>query len=723
MTITELSNRVRRCAFAAVFVVGVLALTPSSSFAAGRVTVVWDPSPGTNVVADYKIYYGVANGLYTNAVSAGTATTLSISNLVGGVTYYFVATATDTYGLESDYSNEASALVPVNPGNQAPTLDPIVNLTINENSTFQTVHLSGITSGATNEAQTLTVSASSSNPSLIPTPEVSYLSPSTTGSLTFTPTLFGYGLSTITITVDDGGASNNLVSRAFTVTVNPVNLAPTLNPLADLTISQNAGPQTVNLSGIGPGAPNEEQVLTVTASSSNPSVIPAPTVSYASPNTTGSISFAPAAGMYGSAVITVTVTDGGASNNIVSRTFNVTVNAVNQPPTLDTLANVSINQDSGPNIINLSGISSGAANEAQTLTVTASSSNPALLPPPVVSYTSPNTTGSITLTPVTNAYGSAVVTVTVNDGAATDNTISRSFTVTVNQVSQRPPDCSYALRLSSTNFSPNAASGTFSVTTSSGCAWSIVAPSWVSLSPTNGSGSASGTFVVEANTSVERAGVITVNGSDTNVTCTVIQQGLPLGAVALMTPLDGATSKTSRPQFTWSQSDPPATQYYVLINRDGSKYLDQWVEGTTNWTASIDLPAAGYTWLVQAWHLEEAGLWSTNSAFTVEGAAPNGTITLLSPNGMTRVSGTLRFLWRTDPAATRYQLYIEKDGALFFDQTFALTDSLVDPSTGEFAIALSQVTAGTYEWWVRGWSAAGYGPWSDRARAFLYRAP
>ena len=125
--------------------------------------------------------------------------------------------------------------------------------TINENASLQTVNLSGITSGATNESQTLTVTASSSNTGLIPTPTVSYTSPSTTGSITFTPVANAYGSATITVTVNDGGTSNNVVSRTFTVTVNPVNQPPTLNALANLTINENAGLQTVNLSGITSG--------------------------------------------------------------------------------------------------------------------------------------------------------------------------------------------------------------------------------------------------------------------------------------------------------------------------------------------------------------------------------------------------------------------------------------------------------------------------------------
>ena len=337
--------------------------------------------------------------------------------------------------------------VTVNPVNQPPTLNALANVTINENAGLQTVNLSGITSGATNESQTLTVTTSSSNTGLIPTPTISYTSPNTTGSITFTPVIYGFGSATITVTVNDGGASNNVVSRTFTVTVNPVNQPPTLNALANVTINENASLQTVNLSGITSGATNESQTLTVTASSSNTGLIPDPTVNYTSPNATGSITFTPVTYGFGSATITVTVNDGGASNNVVSRTFTVTVNPVNQPPTLNALANVTINENASLQTVNLSGITSGATNESQTLTVTASSSNTGLIPTPTVSYTSPNATGSITFTPVASAYGSATITVTVNDGGASNNIISRSFTVTVNQVNTPPTISSITNRM------------------------------------------------------------------------------------------------------------------------------------------------------------------------------------------------------------------------------------------------------------------------------------
>ena len=136
----------------------MLAIIPFSSAMAGQITLAWDPSPETNVVA-YRIYYGVAARTYTNTIQVGKVTTATVSNLVAGVPYFFAATAVDDVGLESDYSDEVSGTIPL--PNQPPTLAPLTDLVIEENAGQQTVNLTGITSGATNENQTLTVTATS----------------------------------------------------------------------------------------------------------------------------------------------------------------------------------------------------------------------------------------------------------------------------------------------------------------------------------------------------------------------------------------------------------------------------------------------------------------------------------------------------------------------------------------------------------------------------------
>lgn len=117
-------------------------------------------------------------------------------------------------------------------------------------------------------------------------------------------------------------------------------------------------------------------------------------------------------------------------------TVNITVTPRNDPPTLNEIPNpAAFLEDAGPQTVSLSGISTGAPNETQTLTVTATSSNTALIPHPTVNYTSPNATGTLTFTPVANARGLAVITVTVNDG---ETTTDRTFLVTVNQVNKEP---------------------------------------------------------------------------------------------------------------------------------------------------------------------------------------------------------------------------------------------------------------------------------------------
>ena len=400
---------------------------------AQNVTLAWNPSTDPTVVG-YNIYYGGASGNYTNTLDAGNATNITVSGLVVGDTYYFAATSYNSSGVESPFSSEVSYSVP----SQPPTLNPISNLTINENAGLQTVNLYGISSGAANQNQTLTVTAASSNTNLIPTPAVQYTSPNTNGSLTFTPVAKANGTATISVTVNNGGTSNNIVTQTFTVTVNPVNQSPTLNPISNLTINENAGLQTVNLYGISSGAANQNQTLTVTAASSNTNLIPTPAVRYTSPNTNGSLTFTPVAKANGTATISVIVNNGGASNNIVTQTFTVTVNPVNQPPTLNPISNLTINENAGLQTVNLYGISSGAANENQTLTVTAASSNTNLIPTPAVRYTSPNTNGSLTFTPVAKANGTATISVTVNNGGTSNNIVTQTFTVTVNPVNQSP---------------------------------------------------------------------------------------------------------------------------------------------------------------------------------------------------------------------------------------------------------------------------------------------
>jgi hypothetical protein len=224
-----------------------------------------------------------------------------------------------------------------------------------------------------------------------------------------------------------GGTNVNVVSTNST-SGSIASQPPALNAPGNLKISENAGTQVVNLSGISLGTGSQ---MAFTAVSSNPALIPNPAVNYTSPSATGTLIFAPAVDASGTATITVTANNGQVQNNLVTKTFTVTVNAVNQPPTLNPLNNLNLNINSGSQIVVLSGITSGAANEKQTLRVSAVSSNRALIPNPMVNYISPNSTGKLIFKPAANAIGTATITVTVNDGGKSNNIVTQKFTVTV----------------------------------------------------------------------------------------------------------------------------------------------------------------------------------------------------------------------------------------------------------------------------------------------------
>lgn len=199
---------------------------------------------------------------------------------------------------------------------------------------------------------------------------------------------------------------------------------PTINPPADISIQENSGLQTFILSGITSGS--QDPALSITATSSNPQLIPAPAAIYGNSGSTAAIQFKPAPFAFGSAQITVTLRNAANATSTVA--FTVQVTPVNQPPTIAPVANLTVAQDSGTLPLQLSGISSGAPNETDPLTLTATSSNPGVVAHPHVNYTSPAQSATLLLTPVSGATGTATITVIVNDGQLH---ASQTFLVTV----------------------------------------------------------------------------------------------------------------------------------------------------------------------------------------------------------------------------------------------------------------------------------------------------
>ncbi len=317
--------------------------------------------------------------------------------------------------------------------NDHPTLAQLADLTVDEDSGPHDVNLAGITSGAPNEAQHLTVVAHSSNPAVIPNPTVAYSSPAETGLLTFTPLTNATGTVVITVSVKDGQTTNQSFSQTFTVHITPANDAPSLSDIADQIIDEDT---PLSLPFIVTDPDDSGTNLVLTATSSDPDLFPNASLSITGTNGIRVLHAAPAANRFGEATITITATD--TNGAVASHSFLLTVSLVNDPPTLDDITARTIAEDAPQQTVNLAGIGSGAFNESQAISITATSSNPALISGLTVSYTTPNVTGSLNFRPATNATGTAAITVLVDDGQSQNHLTTRSFTVTVTGTNDRP---------------------------------------------------------------------------------------------------------------------------------------------------------------------------------------------------------------------------------------------------------------------------------------------
>ncbi|HKB07864.1 MAG TPA: fibronectin type III domain-containing protein, partial [Candidatus Polarisedimenticolia bacterium] len=88
--------------------IALLALSVDSIRAATVVQLTWDANTEPDL-AGYRIRYGVAPSTPTQMIDVGLVTSYSIMNLTAGTTYYFVVTAYDQAGNESQRSNEVAA--------------------------------------------------------------------------------------------------------------------------------------------------------------------------------------------------------------------------------------------------------------------------------------------------------------------------------------------------------------------------------------------------------------------------------------------------------------------------------------------------------------------------------------------------------------------------------------------------------------------------------------
>src|SRR5439155_16740020 len=191
------------------------------------ITLAWDANTETNL-AGYNLYYGVSSGAYTNKTSVGIVTNYIVAGLPNAARYVFALTAFDTAGNESDFSSEAVYV------DGAPTISSIPNQTINEDSA--TTNIAFTVSDSTTPAANLTLTAASSNTSLIPLANIVLGGSGSNRTVMVTAAPNRSGSATITMTVSDGTSTS---SSAFVVTVRAINDLPTISAVSNQTTPED----------------------------------------------------------------------------------------------------------------------------------------------------------------------------------------------------------------------------------------------------------------------------------------------------------------------------------------------------------------------------------------------------------------------------------------------------------------------------------------------------
>ncbi|MAE09986.1 MAG: hypothetical protein CMF78_02185, partial [Candidatus Marinimicrobia bacterium] len=397
---------------------------------------IWIGIPDTSFHEDDSLFIDLDNYVFDDSdpdsilsllVSGGIKITAFIDSLSHIVTFTtdpdssgfseeFIFTVVDPDGLE-EVDTVTVGVVPVN---DAPIIAAIADTSTAEEAPLTiTVSSSDVDHGTHNpgDENIPTYSAiSDTNAIIIQIDSVS------SGHLTMTPVFDFHGDVTITVTVtDDGGLSD---ATDFILTVAPVNDAPIIEDIAaqvmneDTTLTITVSSTDVD-TGTGEG---DENAPSYGAESSSPDDVE---VSVADDQLT----MEPALDFHGDITITVTVTDDGELSDTTD--FILTVASVNDAPIIEDIAAQIMNEDTTLTIfLNASDVDGGSGEgDENDLVFSAVSDNDA------ISVSVDSTL--LTITPDTNYYGNATITVTVTDmgNRLTDET---SFGVTVNNVNDSP---------------------------------------------------------------------------------------------------------------------------------------------------------------------------------------------------------------------------------------------------------------------------------------------
>ncbi len=311
----------------------------------------------------------------------------------------------------------------VNPVNDVPTISDVADRTVDEDTPTGAVALT-VGDGET-AAGSLTLTATSSDLTLVPAGNIVFGGSGADRTVTVTPAPDQSGTTTIRITVSDGVAS---AFDELVLSVNAVNDPPTISNMVDRAINEDAstGPIAFTVGDVETAAGD----LTLAATSSDEAVVPGANIVLGGSGADRTVTVTPAANQTGASTIRITVSDGTAS---ASDEFVLTVEAVTDGPTISDIADATVDEDTATGAIAFT--VGDAETPVESLTLSATSSDPALVPVANIVLEGSGADRTVTVTPAADQNGGAAIRITVSDGVTTG---FDEFVLTVNPVNDAP---------------------------------------------------------------------------------------------------------------------------------------------------------------------------------------------------------------------------------------------------------------------------------------------
>ena len=327
----------------------------------------------------------------------------------------YVQFTSTTFNLTINNVNDAPDLIfPIS--DQYATEDTLFDFTIS-NGTFDDDDLI--------HGDTLTYSATLENGSALP--DWLTFNPSTQ-QFSGIPLNEDVGILSIEMKVSDN--SNILITDIFKITIQNVNDTPQISPVSNQAINEDSA--TSNISFTISDDETSSDLLIVSGTSSNQSLIPDTNIVFSGINGNRLIQLTPLANMFGSSDITIYVSDSAYTS---TTTFTLTVNSVNDIPTLENaISDQNIQEDIAFNFtVAINTFSDIDLSTGDNLTYSATLTNNQPLPSWLHFNSSTRTFSG---TPLNDDVGQISISVTAKD--TQQATVTDDFDITISNANDSP---------------------------------------------------------------------------------------------------------------------------------------------------------------------------------------------------------------------------------------------------------------------------------------------